>query len=197
MQQNSLLLRCCVLKSRFLSLNPPHKTDGTGKARVLTPEEARELFEGGFRCDRDRALFGICYFCGCRISEALQLRREHVDLERGVITFPRGIVKGKGQTRQLEVNETLAQLLRWYELPAEGYIFPAHAKARKQGHLSRVTAHRVLQEACDRVGLTGVSTHSFRRSYITGLWKGGLSPWKIKVHSGHRSMSSLMEYLEA
>lgn len=174
------------------------KQNGSGKARVLSPHEARELFEGGFVRDRDRALFGICYFCGCRIGEALQLKRENVDLNLGVITFPKGITKGKIQTRQLEIPPTLLQLLEWYEgMPKTGYIFPAHAKAVNQGFLSTVQAHRILKGACERVGLDGVSTHSFRRSYITGLWKQNLSPWKIKQFSGHKSMASLLEYLEA
>ncbi|MGB7415395.1 MAG: site-specific integrase [Thermosynechococcaceae cyanobacterium] len=174
------------------------KQNGSGKARVLSADEARELFEGGFIRDRDRALFGICYFCGCRIGEALQLKRENVDLKLGVITFPKGITKGKVQTRQLEVVPTLLQLLEWYEdMPLKGYIFPAHAKAVKYGYLSTVQAHRILRSACDRVWLEGVSTHSFRRSYITGLWKQQMSPWKIKQFSGHKSMASLMEYLEA
>ena len=121
-----------------------------------------------------------------------------MDLKLGVITFPKGITKGKIQTRQLEIVPTLLQLLEWYdEMPTKGYIFPAHARAVKQGYLSTMQAHRILGAACDRVGLQGVSTHSFRRSYITGLWKQKMSPWKIKHFSGHKSMASLMEYLEA
>lgn len=48
------------------------KVDGHGQAKILSDEELARLFEEGFQSWRDdRALFGICLFTGCRISEAI------------------------------------------------------------------------------------------------------------------------------
>ena len=42
------------------------KTDRHGQAKILTSDEINRLFETGFTCDRDRALFGICLYTACR-----------------------------------------------------------------------------------------------------------------------------------
>ncbi|CAA9285741.1 hypothetical protein AVDCRST_MAG92-3849 [uncultured Coleofasciculus sp.] len=49
------------------------KVNGKGQGEVLTQEELRKLFTSGLVSLRDRALFGICLFAGCRVSEALAL----------------------------------------------------------------------------------------------------------------------------
>jgi len=49
------------------------KTDRHGQAKILTFDEIQRLFEAGFTCDRDRALFGICLYTACRIKEACTL----------------------------------------------------------------------------------------------------------------------------
>ncbi len=50
------------------------KVAGNGQGKILTPEELRRLFTEGFVRERERALFGICLFTGCRVSEALALQ---------------------------------------------------------------------------------------------------------------------------
>ncbi|HEY9657053.1 MAG TPA: site-specific integrase [Allocoleopsis sp.] len=132
---------------------------------------------------RDRALFAICFFTGCRISEALQLRVEN--LRGGLVTFPKRVVKGKVGTKQVEITPALQFYLEAYRIgeegdrmPQQGYLFPGRRGA-KQGYLTRAMAHQILNEACDRVGLEGVSTHSFRRTYITKLRDKGYSPAQI------------------
>lgn len=77
------------------------KVRGNGQAKVLTSSELALLFSEGLTTPRDRALFGVCLFTGCRISEALGLRREDVGSE--VITFRRGMTKGKLMTREVGV----------------------------------------------------------------------------------------------
>ena len=49
------------------------KVAGNGQGKILTPEELKLLFAEGFVRERDRALFGIWLFTGCRVSEALAL----------------------------------------------------------------------------------------------------------------------------
>jgi integrase/recombinase XerD len=60
------------------------KVKGNGQGKVLTQEELRRLFSEGFISPRDRALFGICLFTGCRISEALALQT--TDIKGGMLT---------------------------------------------------------------------------------------------------------------
>jgi integrase/recombinase XerD len=53
-----------------------------------------------------------------------------------------------------------------------------------------------LREACERVGLEGVSTHSFRRTALTQLSNAGIPMRIIQEISGHRTLDELYKYLE-
>ncbi|MEP0913076.1 site-specific integrase [Leptolyngbya sp. GB1-A1] len=176
------------------------KISGYGQAKVLTDEELTLLFQNGFQTERDRALFAICFFTGCRISEALQLRVEN--LKGGLVTFPKRVVKGKVATKQVEITPVLQVFLDAYRLgeegdrlPQQGYLFPGR-RGSKSGYLTRARADEILGEACDRVGLEGVSTHSFRRTYITKLRDKGYSPAQIQKRTGHRRRENLMHYFD-
>ncbi len=61
------------------------KVNGNGQGKVLTQEELRQLFAQGLTSPRDRALYGICLFTGCRVSEALALQT--TDIKGGMLTF--------------------------------------------------------------------------------------------------------------
>ena len=61
------------------------KVAGNGQGKILTPEELRLLFAEGFVRERERALFGICLFTGCRVSEALALQTS--DIKGGTRDF--------------------------------------------------------------------------------------------------------------
>jgi integrase/recombinase XerD len=61
------------------------KINRFGKAEILNPQEITLLFTEEFLKPRDRALFGICLFTGCRVSEALALKK--TDIKSGSVTF--------------------------------------------------------------------------------------------------------------
>lgn len=168
------------------------KIDGHGQAKVLTSDELRRLFSDGFQSSRDRALFGICLYTGCRISEALALRVE--DIQGNLITLRKGTTKGKQSTRQIDMHPALATLLDGYEKPKHGALFPGKRGVTER--LTRSAAHKVLREACDRVRLVGVSTHSFRRTALTQMSAAGVPLRAIQEVSGHLSLSELQKYLE-
>jgi integrase/recombinase XerD len=173
------------------------KVDGHGQAKILTDEELTRLFEEGFQTLRDRCIFAICMFTGCRISEALQLKAEMI---RGnFITFTRSTRKGKTGTQQVEIVPALRSFLdEWSqseEMPESGYLFKSRPDSKKP-FLSRMQAHDILKSACDLTGIEGVSTHSFRRTYITKLRSKGYSPAQIQKRTGHKRRENLMHYFD-
>jgi integrase/recombinase XerD len=103
--------------------------------------------------DRYRLLFGICYFTGCRIAEAIQLKRE--DVGDRSITFRRQTTK-TNKTRTARIDPVLAQIMSEMGLPDRGYLFPARDG---EGHLSTRAADLILRKYCDYLGIKGVSTH--------------------------------------
>jgi len=69
------------------------KVNRNGQGKILSPEELKLLFTLGLTSPRDRALFAICLFTRCRISETLALQTS--DIKSGTITFRNSTTKGK------------------------------------------------------------------------------------------------------
>ena len=172
------------------------KFNGFGRAKVLTPSEIDKLFAWGLTTSRDRAIFGICLHTGCRISEALATTTR--DLNMGYITLKKRVTKGKKRTRMIPITDPLQELLDTFlkEYQPKSFLFPASPNAKTTKHLTRAAADLILKAACQRVGLVGVSTHSFRRTALTQMHNAGIPLRVIQEISGHSSLETLQRYLE-
>lgn len=168
------------------------KVNGNGQGKVLTQQELQRLFGEGFSSDRDRALFAICLFTGCRISEALALQT--TDIKSGVLTFRKSTTKGKLKTRAVDIQPALAAILDEYNPPKPGPLFPGMRGVRET--LTRFAADKILRDACKRIGIEGVSTHSFRRTALTQMCNAGIPLRHIQEISGHNDLGTLQRYLE-
>lgn len=172
------------------------KIDRHGQAKILTQSEIRLLFSEGLQTDRDRALFGICLYCCCRINEACTLSVNEVYSKgrvRPEVLIRKGNTKGKLATRSIPVIEDLRGLLKTYRHPENGYLFPGRWG---RSHIHSDSAARILREAFSRVGIEGASTHSFRRTGLSLLSNAGIPLRVIQEISGHRSLEELQRYLE-
>ncbi|WP_244918252.1 tyrosine-type recombinase/integrase [Nostoc linckia] len=167
------------------------KVAGNGQAKILTSLEVRALLKDGFTSNRDRALFGICLYTACRISEALHLHTSDVKLQ--TIVFRKGNTKGKLDTREVIVTPPLEAILADYR-PKTGWYFPGKRGIRET--LGRHAADRILKAACQRIGVEGVSTHSFRRTALTMMSGAGVPLRTIQKISGHHDLGVLQKYLE-
>lgn len=173
------------------------KINRYGRAKILTISEIQAIFSHGLENDRDRTLFGVCLFSACRIREACTLLTEDIYTSSGTVR-PRLILrkehtKGKLATRSIPVIEDLRRLLvSYYPLAGKPYLFPG----RSDGHISHDSAGRILRQACKRVGIEGVSTHSFRRTALTQMSNAGIPLRVIQELSGHRNLEQLQRYLE-
>jgi integrase len=55
---------------------------------------------------------------------------------------------------------------------------------------------QLFKKACKRVGITGASTHSWRRTALTEMYKRSIPLRTIQKISGHQSLAALQRYLE-
>lgn len=172
------------------------KINGFGQAKVLSPLELDLLFQWGFTNNRDLTLFSICLHTGCRISEALALTVK--DIRGGQITLRKMVTKGKKKTRCIPINKQLQEILSGYlqEYKPTNYLFPSHHNAKTPKQMTRAAADLILKYACVRIGVEGVSTHSFRRTALTMMHNGGVPLRVIQKISGHSSLATLQRYLE-
>jgi integrase/recombinase XerD len=172
------------------------KNNRFGQAKILTQSEIESLFSQGLTTARDRALFGICLWTTARVNEACTLRARDVFSDSGVLLPELTIrwynTKGKLDTRQIPITENLADLLLEYGDQRTEYLFPGR---HGRGHINPQSASHILRDACKRVGLVGVSTHSFRRSTITAMHRNGVGLKTIQSISGHSSLRNLERYI--
>ena len=180
------------------------KIDHHGQAKILTQAEIQLLFSQGLQNNRDseallqadRALFGICLYCCCRINEACTLNVKDVYSKgkvRPELLIRKGNTKGKLATRSIPVIEDLRGLLLAYRHPEGGYLFPGRHGLH---HINSDSAARILREAMNRVEIEGGSTHSFRRTGLTQLSNAGIPLRVIQEISGHNNLEQLQKYLE-
>ncbi len=167
------------------------KHQGHGQAKILSQQELQKLFDFGFSSHRDKAIFAICLFSACRISEALQLEKSSVTSQH--IIFKKATTKGEQATREITICDSLKEILNQYQpsKPFNPYYFPG-----TKDYLKLNQAHKIFHKACDKVGIIGASTHSMRRTALTQMHKKGIPLRTIQEISGHKSLAALQKYLE-
>jgi integrase/recombinase XerD len=146
---------------------------------------------------RDRALVEFLYGTGTRISEAVGLDVDDVDLETLTV-----VVTGKGsKQRLLPLGECAADALEAYLVRGR----PALA-ARGRGTtrllvntlgrpLSRQSAYAVVQQAAARAGVTRVvGPHTLRHSFATHLLQNGADVRVVQELLGHASVTTTQIY---
>jgi len=173
------------------------KINRHGRAKVLTQQEIQLIFSQGLENLRDRVLFAVCLFSACRIREACTLITEDIYTTKGQVRaqfiLRKSNTKGKLATRTIPIIEDLRRILvEYYPLAGKVYLFPG----RSSGHISHDSAARILRLACERVGILGVSTHSFRRTALTQMSNAGIPLRVVQEISGHRNLDQLQRYLE-
>ena len=63
-------------------------------------------------------------------------------------------------------------------------------------HITRQNIDHALRQACEKLGIEGCSTHSFRRSALSAASDKGVPLRVIQSISGHSSLEMLQRYLD-
>jgi integrase/recombinase XerD len=146
---------------------------------------------------RDRALLELLYGTGARISEAVGLDLDDLDLEDGAV-----LLRGKGgKERIVPVGSYALAAVEAYlvrgraALSGVGRGVPAMFLNARGGRLSRQSAWAVLARAADRAGVTAeVSPHTLRHSFATHLLDGGADVRVVQELLGHASVTTTQVY---
>lgn len=183
------------------TVTPPHTTRRLPKAISIAQVEAllaaASVGEGAAQL-RDRALLELLYSTGARISEAVSLAVDDVDLDAEI---PIVHVTGKGRrTRLVPVGSHARRALGAYlaqarpALAAKGRSGPLLFLGLRGAPLSRQSAWAILRQAAERAGLEGVSPHTLRHSFATHLLEGGADVRVVQELLGHASVSTTQLY---
>lgn len=146
---------------------------------------------------RDRALFELLYGAGLRISEALSLRIEQLNLEEEALT-----VTGKREKS------------RWIPIPSETgrwlgkYLDESRPKLSKRASalvilsdrgnpMSRAVAYQRLGKYEALAGIEDhTSPHVLRHSYAVHLLRGGADLRAVQELLGHESIETTQVYTQ-
>ena len=150
---------------------------------------------------RDRAIIDLLFSSGLRVSELVNLNRDHVNTTRREF-----MVRGKGQKdRPVFIGEAAAQRVNDYLEARDDSLIPLFISySRNSGTVSttgdyrRLTARsiqRIVTHYAKLAGITKhVSPHTMRHSYATDLLMNGADIRSVQSMLGHSSISTTQVY---
>ena len=197
---------------RFLHREGLSAVDPAGAVRPPTPprrlpkaislDQIEQLLaaataDGATLALRDRALLEVLYGTGARISEAVGLDRDDLDLQGGTV-----LLRGKGaKQRIVPMGSYAREAVEAYlvrsrpQLAATGPSTPALFLNARGGRLSRQSAWTVLRTVAGRAHLaTHISPHTLRHSFATHLLDGGADVRVVQELLGHASVTTTQIY---
>jgi integrase/recombinase XerD len=168
--------------------------------KTLSPGEAERLIEAANgttpRALRDRALVELLYGAGLRVSEAVGLERNGVDLDQRLV---RCIGKGSKE-RVVPVGREAIESLRRYLARGRPYLDKRHRPElflnAQGGALTRAGAFFILRRLAETAGLEPgrVHPHLLRHSFATHLLEGGADLRSVQEMLGHADLSTTELY---
>lgn len=146
---------------------------------------------------RDRALLELLYATGARISEAIGVDVDDLDLETGTV-----LLRGKGgKSRYVPVGSHACRAIDAYlvrarpGLIARGAGTPSVFVNMRGKRLTRQSGWAILRQAAERANVPGpVSPHVLRHSFATHLLDGGADVRVVQELLGHVSVTTTQIY---
>jgi integrase/recombinase XerD len=166
----------------------------------LSPAEAERLIEAAAgvspRDLRDRALVELLYGAGLRVSEAVGLEKQGVDLESRIVRC-----LGKGdKERIVPIGRHAAEALRRYLARGRPFLErrprPELFLNARGGALTRAGAFLILRRLAEAAGLEAerIHPHLLRHSFATHLLEGGADLRSVQEMLGHADLSTTELY---
>jgi integrase/recombinase XerD len=182
------------------AVKPPRPASRLPKALPLSDVEAILAAAGApgtTLAKRDQALREVLYGTGARISEAVGLDVDDLDLADGSV-----LLRGKGgKQRIVPIGSFARAAVEDYLTVGRPALVSAKASTpavflnARGGRLSRQSAWVVLVKAAQRAGITTeVSPHTLRHSFATHLLDGGADVRVVQELLGHASVTTTQVY---
>lgn len=149
---------------------------------------------------RDRAIVELLFSSGLRVSELVNLNRDHVNTKRREF-----MVRGKGQKdRPVFVSKTAAEHVDAYlsarmdNLPPLFLSYSRNNLSSNTGDYRRLSARsiqRMISKYARLAGITKhVSPHTMRHSFATDLLMNGADIRSVQTMLGHSSIATTQVY---
>jgi len=144
---------------------------------------------------KHRTMICLCYACGLRVSEVINLKLIDIDSKRMVLNIRQS--KGR-KDRQVMLSEKLLEILRAYiksfkakEERPKTWLFEGYNHEQYSTRSVQKMFAAAKQKA--QINKTG-SVHALRHSFATHLLEGGTDLLAIKELLGHNSLRTTLCY---
>lgn len=149
---------------------------------------------------RDRAIIELLFSSGLRVSELVNLNRDHINTKRREF-----MVRGKGQKdRPIFISQSAADWVEQYLSMRQDTLAPLfigysrNVEANTSGDFRRLTARsiqRMVNKYARLAGITKhVSPHTMRHSFATDLLMNGADLRSVQTMLGHSDISTTQIY---
>lgn len=198
---------CCKYPIEIKARGYVSKNNRHGQAEILKDLELDRIYKQ-LQSESHKLFFNIARFTGERFGAIAQLQvcdvyvcYSGIKEPLAEITFRAQTRKaspsGERKTRQAFVCDRLNDYLSSYrgEL-GKVWLFPS--KIKDDLPITFSAADKWLRTAVERAGLghRGISTHTFRRTFITKLYEeGAIDIYGIQQMIGHSSIMTTQRYL--
>jgi len=171
-------------------LNLPSIKKNKTLPEILTIGEIRELIENTLNI-KHRLIIKMLYGCGFRVSEIINLRKEDVNFNEGLIHIR--LAKGK-KDRFVKIPISLKDELKKYsELEKSEILFPSN----RGGKLTTATIQAILKNAARKARIKKrVYPHLLRHSFATHLLEAGTDLRVIQKLLGHSDIKTTQIYTQ-
>ncbi len=175
------------------------------QAKLLNAQEFKRLaavIDSKRYAVRNHTVVALSFYAGLRACEIAGLRVGDVYEASGTVRdsfYLRAEQTKGGEGSTVLVNKKLASALKRY---AERY--PKHcAKADaplifsgKGGGFSAQTIVNLFAVLYEAAGITGASSHSGRRQFVTSMAEKGINPRVIQLLCRHKNLNTTMIYID-
>ena len=149
---------------------------------------------------RDRAIIELLFSSGLRVSELVNLNRDHINTTRREF-----MVRGKGQKdRPVFISESASHRVTEYlqsrndNLPPLFLSYSCNIETTNSGDYRRLGARsiqRIINKYTRLAGITKhVSPHTMRHSFATDLLMNGADLRSVQTMLGHSSITTTQVY---
>ena len=149
---------------------------------------------------RDRAILELLFSSGLRVSELVNLNRDHINTKRREF-----MVRGKGQKdRPVFISQSAADWVEQYLAVRQDTLSPLFISYSKNvtpdtsGDFRRLSARsiqRMISKYARLAGITKhVSPHTMRHSFATDLLMNGADLRSVQSMLGHSSIATTQIY---
>jgi len=167
----------------------PHPKRNKPIPVVLTIEEIKKLIEVTQNI-KHKLIIKILYGCGLRVSEVINLKKEDIDFNEGLIKIK--LAKGR-KDRFVNIPVSLKKELENYcSLNNEENLFPSS----RGGKLTTATIRKIIKNSRRKAGIKkDIHPHSLRHSFATHLLESGTDLRIIQKLLGHSDIKTTQIYL--